>query len=452
MRTLRSIISGLSSAQITSCELVDRALARAADGDGEGSRVFISISPAPAMEAARQLDARRKRGDSLPSLAGIPVSVKDLFDIEGEVTRAGSRLRERAAPAERDAPVIERLRRAGAILLGRTNMTEFAFSGLGLNPHFGTPLNPHARASRLIPGGSSSGAAVSVTDQMAAAAVGTDTGGSVRIPAALCGLTGYKPTARTVPTEGVFPLSRTLDSVGPLGWTVDCCARLHAVLAGMDPPSLNALSPRRMRLGTVRNFYTDGMDETVAACYDLALRRLRDAGVRFETVDFPELHDIARINRNGGISAYESFAIHRDTLRQHEPEYDPFVLRRIRRGALIDDAEYSELLRARALSAERLRDLIAGHGLDALIAPTVPIIAPPLAACLEHEEATRLNQLLLRNTAGVNFMDGCAISMPCQREGDPPVGLMLIQGSGRDEPLLAAARAVESVLRPGTGV
>lgn len=448
MRTLRSIIMGLRDGETTSCEIVGQALANAADPAGEGSRVFISTSPEAAMEAARRVDARRKRGDSLPLLAGIPISVKDLFDIKGEVTRAGARLREQAAPAERDAVVVERLRNAAAILIGRTNMTEFAFSGLGLNPHFGTPLNPCARAIGLIPGGSSSGAAVSVTDHMAAAAVGTDTGGSVRIPAALCGLTGYKPTARTVPTGGVYPLSRTLDSVGPLGWTVDCCAILHAVLAGIDPPPPDALPPARMTLGIVRNFHTDGMDETAARCYELALRQLRDAGVRLETVDFQELQNLSSVNRKGGISAYESLAIHRDTIRRHEADYDPFVLSRILRGASIDDAEYSELLRTRALYTERLQELIARNELDALMAPTVPIVAPPVAACLDRDEAMRLNQLVLRNTSGINFMDGCAISMPCQREGDLPVGLMLIQSSGRDDLLLATARGVESVLHP----
>jgi aspartyl-tRNA(Asn)/glutamyl-tRNA(Gln) amidotransferase subunit A len=448
MRTLRSIITGLRGGETTSCEIVGRALANAADPAGEGSRVFISTAPAAAMEAARQVDARRKRGDPLPLLAGIPISVKDLFDIRGELTRAGARLRERAAPAERDAVVIERLRRAGAILVGRTNMTEFAFSGLGLNPHFGTPLNPHARAIGLIPGGSSSGAAVSVTDHMAAAAVGTDTGGSVRIPAALCGLTGYKPTARTVPTDGVFPLSQTLDSVGPLGWTVDCCAIVHAVLAGIDPPPPDVLPPPHMRLGVVRNYYTDGMDETAARCYERALRRLHDAGVRLETIDFPELQSLPSINRNGGISAYESLAIHRDTIRRHEAEYDPFVLGRILRGRSIDDAEYSELLRTRALYTERLTELIARYELDALLAPTVPVVAAPVVACLDRDEAMRINQLVLRNPSGINFMDGCAISMPCQREGDLPVGLMLIQSSGRDDLLLAAARGVESLLRP----
>jgi aspartyl-tRNA(Asn)/glutamyl-tRNA(Gln) amidotransferase subunit A len=448
MRTLRSIITALRGGETTSCGIVSQALANAADPAGEGSRVFISTSPTSAMDAARQVDASRKRGDPLPLLAGIPISVKDLFDIKGEVTRAGARLREQAAPAERDAAIVERLRRAGAILVGRTNMTEFAFSGLGLNPHFGTPLNPHARAIRRIPGGSSSGAAVSVTDRMAAAAVGTDTGGSVRIPAALCGLTGYKPTARTVPTDGVYPLSPTLDSVGPLGWTVDCCAILHAALAGTDPPPPDGLPPQRMRLGIVRNYYTDGMDETAARCYELALRRLRDVGARLEMIDFPELQTLPALNRKGGISAYESLAIHRDTIRQHEADYDPFVLSRILRGASIDDAEYSEMLRTRALYTERLRELIARNELDALVAPTVPIVAPPVAACLDRDEAMRLNQLVLRNTSGVNFMDGCAISLPCQREGDLPVGLMLIQSSGRDDRLLAAARGVESLLRP----
>src|SRR5260370_40202533 len=235
MRSLSQIAARLDAGE-PSRALIDQCIERIKDPAGEGDRVFLKVYGEAARTAADAFDQLRRR-DATPSpYAGVPIAVKDLFDVAGDVTTAGSVALRQAPAATRDAPTIARMRAAGFVPIGRTNMTEFAFSGLGINPHYGTPRNPYDRKTGRIPGGSSSGSAVAVTDGMAMAALGSDTGGSCRIPAALCGLVGFKPTATRVPTDGTMPLSQTLDSIGPMAATVACCAVLDAVLAGGPPP------------------------------------------------------------------------------------------------------------------------------------------------------------------------------------------------------------------------
>ena len=258
--TIEHLSHELAAGRTTAVALAEAALARARDPAGEGARVFTALGTERALAAARASDLLRAAGVVRSPLEGIPVSIKDLFDVAGEVTTAGSAVLRGAAPAARNAPVVERLIAAGAVIVGRTNMTEFAFSGLGLNPHHGTPANPWDRATRRIPGGSSSGAAVSVTDGMAAVAIGSDTGGSVRIPAALCGLAGFKPTQRRVPTEGALPLSTSLDSIGPLAASVRCCALTDAILAGQPPVPPPARALRDARLAVPETVVLDGLE------------------------------------------------------------------------------------------------------------------------------------------------------------------------------------------------
>ncbi|RYF57361.1 MAG: amidase, partial [Comamonadaceae bacterium] len=226
--TLNHLCASLNSGTTTAADLLEQAIARATDPQGEGKRVFIERYDEQARASARVADTLRAAGMRRSPIDGLPISIKDLFDYRGSVTRGGSVVLDDAAPATANAVVVDRLLAAGAVIVGRTNMTEFAYSGLGINPHYDTPRNPWDRATGRIPGGSSSGAAVSVTDGMAAAAIGSDTGGSVRIPSALCGLTGFKPTARRVSMRGVQPLSASLDSIGPLAPSVACCAVLDA--------------------------------------------------------------------------------------------------------------------------------------------------------------------------------------------------------------------------------
>jgi aspartyl-tRNA(Asn)/glutamyl-tRNA(Gln) amidotransferase subunit A len=388
----------------------------------------------------------RARGAVPSRFAGIPVSVKDLFDLAGDVTTAGSVALADAPPALRDAPAIARLRAAGMIPIGRTNMTEFAFSGLGINPHYDTPRNPFDRATGRIPGGSSSGAAVSVTDGMAAGAIGTDTGGSCRIPAALCGIVGYKPTAHRVPRDGVLPLSPTLDSVGPLAASVQCCAALDAIMAGEEPDEVPAFPLQNLRLGAPQTAVLDSMDATVSHAYAAALTRLGKVGVRISDIALPELAEIATLNRLGGFAAAEAYAWHRPLIARKGAVYDPRVLLRILRGKEFDAAHLIELARVRADLIAQVAALTAPY--DALVMPTVPIVAPPLAALAEEEPYRRANLLVLRNPTVANALDRCAISLPCHREGDAPVGLMLVGEHGADRKLFAVAAAVEEVVSP----
>jgi aspartyl-tRNA(Asn)/glutamyl-tRNA(Gln) amidotransferase subunit A len=427
--------------------LVEECLARIADPAGEGSRTFLKVHAEQARAAAEHWDLMRAQAAAPSPFAGIPISIKDLFDIAGDVTAAGSVALREAAPARRDAPSVARLRAAGFILIGRTNMTEFAFSGLGINPHYGTPANPHDRPAARIPGGSSSGAAVSVTDGMALAGLGTDTGGSCRIPAALCGITGFKPTARRVPTAGAFPLSTSLDSIGPLAPTVACCAALDAVLAGEPSFELPPFPLEAACMAVPQTMALDGLSPEVARAFEAALSMLRKAGARILDIPLRELSELQAINSKGGIAAAESYAIHRALIARAENSYDPRVLVRILRGRKQDAADYIQLLEARTDFIARVAPLAAPY--DALLMPTTPITAPRLAD-LESDEAYRhANMLMLRNPAIANFLDCCAISLPCHRPGDAPVGLMLFGQHGADRALLALAAAVEQVVSPG---
>jgi aspartyl-tRNA(Asn)/glutamyl-tRNA(Gln) amidotransferase subunit A len=445
MKSLQETAVELASGKETSVSLTRRCMAHAADPAGEGARAFIRQFTESAMCEANGSDLLRKAGIVPSPLAGIPISTKDLFDVAGETTMAGSVVLKDAPPARKDAVVVQRLRAAGAVIVGRTNMTEFALSGLGLNPHYGTPLNCYDRAARRIPGGSSSGAAVSVADGMAVAAIGTDTGGSVRIPSALCGLTGFKPTAARIPLEGAFPLSSSLDSVGPLAATVSCCALLDSIMAGEAPDIPEPISAGRLCLGVVQHLVLDELDPTVSAAFASALARLSKAGIRLVDLPLEQLEELPAINARGTFLAPESYQVHRKLIAAAEDRYDPRVLARIKRGVAVSAAEYLDLMAFRRdfiCRAER-----ATRGFDAVLMPTVAVVAPLLDP-LERDDPTyfRMNTLILRNTSTVNFLDGCALSIPCHEPGDLPVGLMVVGGRGRDKHLLAVGLTVEKIL------
>jgi aspartyl-tRNA(Asn)/glutamyl-tRNA(Gln) amidotransferase subunit A len=438
----------LDSGRSSSRELTEQAL-DAATGSSEAQTTFLTVHAATARATANAIDALRAAQVPLPPLAGIPISVKDLFDEAGQVTRAGSRVLNGAAPAARDSVVVQRLRAAGAVIVGRTNMTEFAYSGLGLNPHYGTPRNPWDRATGRIPGGSSSGAAVSVTDGMAAAAIGTDTGGSVRIPSALCGLTGFKPTAQVVPTEGVLPLSSTLDSIGPLARSVACCAQLYSVLSATPRTALRPASLVGRCIAVPQTLVLDGMDATVAAAFDAACRTLSAAGARLVELDVPEFAELGHINRLGGFIAAEAWAWHAKLLQTGEAEYDPRVSVRIRRGATMTAADYLTLLEDRRRWIAGVHQRLSDANSDTLLMPTVPVVAPPIALLEGSDELYgAANLLMLRNPTLINFLDGCALSLPCHKPGEAPVGLMLAGVQGQDERLLCLGAAVEAALAP----
>ena len=449
MQHIADAAAALASGRISAEALVDAALDRIADPGGEGARTFTAVHAMAARAEARAMDALRHAGRAPSPWAGIPLTVKDLFDEHGHPTPAGSAVLKDAPSASQDAPVVARLRRQGFVILGRTNMVEFAFSGLGVNPHYGTPRSPWDRATGRLPGGSSSGAAVAAADHMGFGGLGTDTGGSCRVPAALCGVVGFKPTARRVPLAGVLPLAPSLDSVGPLARSVACCALLDAVISGVESPQ--PVVPQAlagMRLGLPRRtFLTDDIDTEVGNTFQRALSRLSAAGARIELFDIPELAELPAVNATGGFAASEAWAWHRGLVGARGPGYDPRILARIRRGERMGAADYIDLLAARA----RLSAAVAKRteGFDAVVTPTCPIVPPAIAEVEAEGEYNRINMLLLRNTAVGNFLDRCSISLPIQRPGEAPVGLMLTGETMADAALFRTAAAVEAALAEG---
>lgn len=444
MRTLHQTAAALAEGRVTSRHLIEESLARIADPGGEGARVFIKVYAEQARAMADAADLRRQAGRAAGPFAGIPLSVKDLFDLAGDPTPAGSTVLADAKPAAANAPLIGRMLDAGFIPMGRTNMTEFAYSGLGINPHYGTPRSPWDRASSRIPGGSSSGAAVSISDGMAVVALGTDTGGSCRIPAAMCGIVGYKPTARRVPITGVLPLSTSLDSVGPLANTVACCAAVDSILAGEAVGGLAPASLAGLRIAVPQNFFLDGLDSAVAAAFEAALARLEAAGARIVTMRLPVIDDILSANAGGGFSVAEAYAWHRHLLAEKGDGYDPQVSSRIRRGKDFAAADYIALLAERAEIIARAD--LATQDYDVLAVPTCPLIPPRIADLASDGEYTRVNMLQLRNPAVFNFLDRCSISLPCHRPGDAPVGLMLTGETMGDARLFRIAAGIEAAL------
>ena len=442
---IANTMDSLAAGETTSRELVETCLADAVDPSGQGARTFTRIDVDSVLHAADAMDKLRRAGAPQGSLLGLPISVKDLFDVAGQPTPAGSIVLADAPPAPNDAAAIARLRNAGAVLVGRTNMTEFAYSGLGINPHYGTPRNPYDRINGRIPGGSSSGAAISLTDGMAAAAIGTDTGGSLRIPAALCGLTAFKPTARRVPREGVLPLSTSLDSVGPIAPTVACCARIDAVLSGDPYTPLLPSDVTQLRLGVLQGYVLDDLDPDVGRRFEAAVSILSSAGAKLKKVHFSALAEIPGCYANGGIPAFEAYDWHRQLIAKHGDLYDPRVLVRILRGKEISQAQYVELINARRQiisEAER-----AFTDSDVWLLPTVPRIAPLISDLVSDDAAyVQANATMLRNPSIFNFLDGCALSIPCHLPGEAPVGLMLAAPSGGDHQLLRIGAAIEAAL------
>ena len=446
MNTIAELAQALAEGRTTSQALVDQALKRIDAHRAAGGVAYISVDADNARQAARASDLARVSGYVPSPLAGLPVSIKDLFDVSGQVTASGSSLLADAPPATGDALVVARLRAAGAILLGRTNMSEFAFSGLGLNPHYGTPLTPCAVGR--IAGGSSSGAAVSVALGMAVAGLGTDTGGSIRIPAAFCNLTGFKPSANRVPMSGTFPLAVSLDSVGALTRSVADCILLDGVLSG-EQLDTRAASLAGLRLAVTRDFVLDQIDADVAAAFERTLDLLAKAGACIRWFDFPELHELPRINATGGLTAAEAWQGHRQWLEgDNSHRYDGRVAQRIRRGASISAADYLDIQHARhrliGVAHERLGDA------DAWLLPSVATVPPKLADLADDAAFFVTNGLVLRNTSVLNFLDGCALSLPCQRGDELPVGLSIAGLNGQDARVLQVSRAIETLLQENT--
>lgn len=399
-----------------------------------------------ARDLADHIDRHELWRDERLPLCGIPLSVKDVFDVAGEITRAGSIAREDQPVATADAEAVSRLRNAGAILIGRTTMSEFAFSGIGLNHHFGTPRNPWDRLTGRIPGGSSSGSAVSVADGMCTGSLASDTGGSVRAPAALCGVTGFKPTASRVLLDGVFPRSYSLDTVGPIAGTVTCCAYINAVLSArrLAPSAASVEAVEGLRLGVIEGDPVENLAPEVAQAFSAALSRLSQKGARLSSFAMPEIEKIRRVTSSGGISPPEAFAIHSDLIATRPDLIDPIFLARLRKGGEVRAADYIDALRQRSAI---MADVHARtQSFDAILMPTCPVVAPQISDVQHPEEFEAMSTLILQNCGFANFLDRPALSVPIHQPAAAPVGMMLIGQHGHDDELLRLGVSVEAAL------
>ena len=427
----------------TTCEAwVEQSLALAAQP--AAAHVFTHLWAESALASARHADAQRRSGVRLGPLAGLPVTIKDLFDVAGETTTSGSVVCASEAPAECDAPPVAQLRASGAALLGKTNMSEFAFSGVGYNPHWGTPANSADATLARIPGGSSSGAAVSVCLGLAVAGLGSDTGGSLRIPAALCGLVGFKGSQARVTRQGAMELARSLDTVGAITRSVDDAWLIDAVLSG-QALSVRQRSVKGLRLAVPTTLMQDELDADVCKAFAHTLSRLSAAGALIDEVAWSELSEIATLNAPGGFSPVEAYAAHRHRLAADGARFDQRVAQRMALGQGVSAADYLTMIDQRHAWIGRSNQAL--QSFDAVICPTVPMVAPAIdATCASDVAFFAANRLLLRNTFAINYWDGCAISLPCQAPGDLPVGLMLALANGHDAELLGVAKAIEAAL------
>lgn len=462
--SLFKLQSALSAGATTSETLTREALAQGEDPSGQGRLVFTRLYRERALAAAHASDVLRSAGTIRSPLEGLPISIKDLFDVAGETTLAGSVVLRDAPAARQNAAIVQRLMNAGAIITGKTNMVEFAFSGVGLNPHYGTPSSPWDRQTGRIPGGSSSGAGVAVADGYSAISIGSDTGGSVRIPSAFCGVTGFKPTARRVPTRGALPLSTTLDSLGGLATSVACCAVVDAILSGSpdcermvgaegNDASFGLLRPvpaSQLRLAVPSAFVLEDADDGVRSAFERALDALARTGARITQIDIPEFSELARINAKGGFTGAEAWAWHKELVTSREKEYDPRVSSRILRCRTMTADDYITLLDVRRTWIAAVEARLEGY--DALLMPTVPIVAPPIRALEESDDAYfAANRLILRNPTLINFLDGCALSLPCHAAGQAPVGLMVAGPAMHDRRILNTGASIEAVLHEALG-
>jgi aspartyl-tRNA(Asn)/glutamyl-tRNA(Gln) amidotransferase subunit A len=442
--TLEELVIGLEGGRVSAVALAGNALEAIERQYAQNIPAFIHVDQKAVLAEARESDQRRKEGRALSRFDGIPFAVKDLFDVKGQVTTAGSVLLKDANPAAADSDAVVLLRNRGLVVLGRTNMTEFAYSGVGLNPHYGTPASVFDRKVGRIPGGSSSGSAVAVADGVCALALGTDTGGSCRIPAAFNGIVGFKPTASRISKRGVFPLSVLFDSIGPLASSATCCAIADDILAGGEGRKSSWKASRPLKLAVLKTHMMDGLAPEVDDAFQRTLKLLGKSA-EISILDFHALVELQSLMNNGGILAYEAWHLHKQWLETRESEYDPRVASRIRFGANTDTATFAQLLDRRSALIEAFR--LFASGFDAVICPTVPMPPPKISELASDDGYRRLNVLALRNTYVFNFLDGCAGSIPMQGEGEPPMGLMLAQAANHDRQLLAVMQEVERMLQ-----
>ena len=443
---LNTLSIALAAGDLTARALTETCLSAIANGDGKSA--FIEVYTDRVRVEADQIDKARQAGYELPPFAGIPLSIKDLFDVKGEVTRAGSIVLADGTKATADALVVARLKAAGFILIGRTNMTEFAFSGLGMNPHYGNPRSPFERDvdGGRVAGGSSSGSAVSVCDGMAPATIGSDTGGSTRTPAAFCGIVGLKPTSTRMPGDGIYPLSTSYDAAGPMSNSVDCAAIMDSIMTGGDGIAETPMPLNGLRLAMPVGYLFDELDDVVGNSFNEAVHRLSAAGAKISEISLNILEELRPANNPKSIVAAEAFALHRDRLQSDEHhKYDPFVASRISSGSDISAADYIDQFTIRKKTMQLVQQQTRPY--DALLMPTSPLIPPKIEALATIEMKMKMNGMALRNTALANFLDRPTISIPCHKSGSAPVGLSIMGSHKHDRRLLAIAAGAEAVIR-----
>ena len=443
---IKDIARQIADGTLNARDHIESCLAAIDDKAGQGQNTFIKTFHDRARADADSVDTARKNGWALTPFAGVSLSLKDLFDVAGDVTKAGSILLANTPPARTDATIVARLRQAGFILIGRTNMTEFAFSGLGMNTHYGNPLSPYDRKTGRIAGGSSSGSAVSVSDHMAAISIGSDTGGSTRAPASYCGIVGLKPSTARMPSDGVFPLSPSFDAAGPMGNSVACVSIIDSIMAGGAGVSETPFTPVGLRLAIPDGYLMEELDAEVATAFDTAIDRLRDAGVHVQKIRLDALEAMRPSNNTKSIVSAEAYAVHRQWLESDQlDKYDPFIGHRLRGGGDILAADYIAMFEKRETVCHAIKTQT--RGFDALVLPTTPGIAPAINAMPTLDKQLEMNARSLRNTAITNYLDRPTISIPCHQPGSAPVGLSLMGSRHHDRRLLAIADGLEAIIR-----
>ncbi len=445
-RTITELAPALYSRELTSEAITNRCLAAIAERN-PSLNAFITVLADAAHEQALRADAEMDAGRYRGPLHGVPVSLKDLIDLSGTTTTAASRVR-RGHIATGDATIAARLREAGAILIGKTNLHEFAFGTTNEDSAFGAarhPLDP----SRS-PGGSSGGSAVSVLADMSYASVGTDTGGSVRIPSAACGLVGLKPTVGEIPTDGVVPLSGTLDHVGPICRSVEDAGILYDVLRGAAPtptptPRKRAPEPRGLRFGVLRDYFMAPLDPEVATSFERACARLQEAGVELHDVAVAHAGDIAPIYLHIVLS--EAAAYHASTLENRADDYTANVRLRLEMGRYILAEDYVRALRGRNVLMHEVDAALTDC--DGLLLPALPIPAPAIGATTVRIDGSDepIRNITLRLTQLFNLTGHPAIAIPCGSTSEGlPFGAQIVGHRHGTTAMLDAARAVEPCL------
>jgi aspartyl-tRNA(Asn)/glutamyl-tRNA(Gln) amidotransferase subunit A len=413
---------------------------------GHHNPAFTLVTEERARQEAAASRRRYREGRPTGPLDGVPVAWKDLMDMAGARTSAGSALFADAPPKERDAPVVANLAAAGMVALGKTNLSEFAFSGIGLNPHFGNPVNPRDPKTPRIPGGSSSGSAVAVAAGFAPCAIGSDTGGSIRAPAGFCGLVGFKPTEGRIDSRGVFPLSRTLDTIGPLARSVEDCVLIDMALRGQLMTGVYRVDPSDLELLVPTNAEIDDIEDAVATNLEGALARLSAAGAKIARRPVPLIGEMRALTaRHGAMVAIEAYAEHRSIF--DSPDAKRMDRRVVARAFLgrVAGHDVIDLQRGR----ERLIAALAGELKDALLVlPSTPMTAPEISLLEADDELFRLANLrAVYYTVLGNLFRMCGLSLPSGTDdGGLPTGVQFLAPAGRDERLLALGLGIERTL------